>query len=262
MPKDDGKGRDNYRYKSFMMKHALTGMVIAFMAGAWIGAPMSSVAANAGSVDISPDQAAALNQELEAMRAELLNLQTRYAQETLVQPEIVSGEPALLSSQELVVLDRGLALLRNVLDELRLRVERNEISSAGKIAMSGALEGMQTTLVTLKQNIGSAPFASADTRAPAQTPITVTPSAPQGGTQRTNEESLSNAAPIKEASAPNEAAAARAAITLDGFGLPAVIAGIVLIIGGVWIWRATKGRQPQPQSQSQPIPATQEESAL
>ena len=253
--------------KNSSMKKAI---FIAFILAAWIGMGLVAEPAHAAPVtivvsDITPEQAAVLNAELNAMKDTLIQIQGQYSGGTAVyEPLPQSIAPAGLSAETKMQISQTLGVLATTLVQMQNTLAAGNPTQTELDAMSMTLAGIGSSVGSIVATVAAAQTGGGQViaQAPASTPQPTSAyepapeeNMPQIAGSDQGEESIGYA--TDEAS---ESGVAQAASTVGGrrWIVPAIIV-LIILIAAVWFWRS-KGETSKPKSQA--IQTTQKESTL
>lgn len=207
------------------------------------------VLAHAAEQPPSPAATATLNQELQDMKATLLQMQTQVQDQE--QASVSAPQSAeILSAQDTASLTDALVLLDTALIGLESSLRTNEkvLTPDQKIAISSTLQGIGLNLSAMAQVFAGGPAQSpVAVAAPGVSkpvsPVTAAPaaSAPMAA------EAPSKSAPQVAASNPQplenaepQMAQVSSVARWGAWGWPVGVGIIIILIAGIWLWRAKK----------------------
>ena len=195
---------------------------------------------------LTPAQAAALGQSLDALKAKVLQLQSQAAAQGSSPAAAgvpLSLKPPALSPEDVVSLQNALSLLASALSDLQSTFARNPQIAAGReAALAAAFQGIGKTLAAISVITGSGPAATvaAATPAPAVNAPSVAQAQPETPSITPLVSSADNGNPAP--AAPAEIAQVSSAWSLKNMNWP-LVAVVVLIIVAVALWLFWPGEE-------------------
>lgn len=227
--------------------------VFLFVAIVSFGGIVASAHAQTASPALTPEQAAMLQQSLNALKTKLLLLQAQAAAQSgsQVSTPAVSGSSltlgaSMLSAQDIASLQNALTLLASALTSLQSELAANPQLAAGREGLVlSALKGIGTTLTAIGTTIGN---TSAGSVAYSGTPkVSVTPSAGTSGptaqaapsagpsTQGAQGSLIAPTTPAPTANATPETAQVQSIWSLKNLNWPLTIV-IILVLAVIALW--------------------------
>ncbi len=219
--------------------------------------------------DITPEQAAILNAELNAMKDTLIQIQGQYGtggssyQPVPQVPQATT--PTGLSAESRMQISQTLGSLATTLMQMQNTLAAGNSTQQELDNMSVALQGVGNSVsaivaaVAAAQTGGGQAIAEAPMVTPSPQPTTAFESAPMENTPEVTGSDETEGTPADEAS---ESGIAQASSAVSGrrWIVPAIIV-LIIIIAAVWFWRS-KGEAPKPKPQTQAVQTTQKESSI
>ena len=188
--------------------------------------------------EISIEQSAILNQQLEAMKATLMELQAQNAAKSNVEPIAAPVAPSAQTSLDSATLDAlraSLASLTKALGDLTLILQSKDVTPAIKAAAISILDGVKLSLVSMNsvllQNTSVSSEVASRVSSPAPTTPVITETPSNEVTVSSNESSLN---PDTENTA---AASAETALSGNNSIYSSIGIILVLIAAGIVFWR-------------------------
>lgn len=188
--------------------------------------------------EITPQDAAILNQELEAMKATLLNMQQSTGEQRQTVAVVVSTAAALTQAEK-SMLQSTLGLLSNVLVLLNDELQNNQVSAERLDAISVSLTNITQSFIGLNESLASSRTQVAS-QPPAPLTALVQPSPEESAPTEPlslSEEQLQSALLREESNTEEEIAAAASALSSQRRWTAIGIGVLFVIFGALWYRR-------------------------
>lgn len=200
--------------------------------------------ANSGD-EITPEQAAILNQELEAMKVTLLQLQAQYAaQNPSTSPAPVATpapETITLTSADVVLIQKVLEAMSVALIQIRTSLSNNNLSPMAMDEISATLVSMGSTLTSIDSAVLSAKIESTPTKVALSHTQAPAKSKSVSSAVNENSASLESIAPAEQNA--QEVAQVGSSLSLRKYRTPLIIAGLIALIVLLWYWLSKPGEK-------------------